>query len=125
MGVPNPGSYKEILNSDDKKYGGSGVANGTVKTKKGPMHGFDQHISLTLPPLSTLYLSVPQPASRAPPRRRTRQRKSPPSPPPKRRQKPLPRLRPLPQTPGPRRLPSAADVRPRPKRRCKPSLDIC
>ena len=23
------------------------------------MHGFDQHISLTLPPLSTLYLSVP------------------------------------------------------------------
>ena len=21
MGVPNPGSYKEILNSDDKKYG--------------------------------------------------------------------------------------------------------
>ena len=23
MGVPNPGSYKEILNSDDKKYGGS------------------------------------------------------------------------------------------------------
>ena len=59
MGVPNPGSYKEILNSDDKKYGGSGVTNGTVKTKKGPMHGFDQHISLTLPPLSTLYLSVP------------------------------------------------------------------
>ena len=59
MGVPNPGSYKEILNSDDKKYGGSGVTNGTVKAKKGPMHGFDQHISLTLPPLSTLYLSVP------------------------------------------------------------------
>ena len=59
MGVPNPGSYKEILNSDDKKYGGSGVTNGTVKTEKGPMHGFDQHISLTLPPLSTLYLSVP------------------------------------------------------------------
>ena len=45
MGVPNPGSYKEILNSDDKKYGGSGVTNGTVKSKKGPMHGFDQHIS--------------------------------------------------------------------------------
>ena len=30
MGVPNPGSYKEILNSDDKKYGGTGVTNGTV-----------------------------------------------------------------------------------------------
>ena len=59
MGVPNPGSYKEILNSDDKKYGGSGVANGTVKSVKGAMHGFDQHIALTLPPLSTIYLSVP------------------------------------------------------------------
>ena len=59
MGVPNPGSYKEILNSDDKKYGGSGVTNGTVKAEKGEMHGFEQHISLTLPPLSTVYLQVP------------------------------------------------------------------
>ena len=59
MGVPNPGSYKEILNSDDKKYGGSGVTNGTVKAEKGEMHGFEQHISLTLPPLSTVYFQVP------------------------------------------------------------------
>ena len=59
MGVPNPGSYKEILNSDDKKYGGSGVTNGTVKSEKGEMHGFEQHISLTLPPLSTVYFQVP------------------------------------------------------------------
>ena len=59
MGVPNPGSYKEILTSDDKKYGGSGVTNGTVKAEKGEMHGFEQHISLTLPPLSTVYLQVP------------------------------------------------------------------
>ena len=59
MGVPNPGSYKEILNSDDPKYGGSGVTNGTVRSKKGEMHGFEQHVSLTLPPLSTLYFQVP------------------------------------------------------------------
>ena len=59
MGVPNPGSYKEILNSDAKEYGGSGVTNGTVKSVKGPMHGFNQHIAVTLPPLSTLYFSVP------------------------------------------------------------------
>ena len=61
MGVPNPGSYKEILNSDDAKYGGSGVTNGTVRSKKGAMHGFEQHITLTLPPLSTMYFSVPAP----------------------------------------------------------------
>ena len=59
MGVPNPGSYKEILNSDDPKYGGAGVTNGTVRSKKGEMHGFAQHVSLTLPPLSTLYFQVP------------------------------------------------------------------
>ena len=59
MGVPNPGSYKEILNSDDPKYGGSGVTNGTVRSKKGEMHGFEQHVSLTLPPLSTMYFQVP------------------------------------------------------------------
>ncbi len=61
MGVPNAGSYKEVLNSDDVKYGGTGVTNGTVRSKKGAMHGFEQHITLTLPPLSTLYFSVPAP----------------------------------------------------------------
>ena len=45
MGVPNPGTYKELINSDDVKYGGTGVKNGSVKSVKGPMHGFDQHIS--------------------------------------------------------------------------------
>ena len=65
MGVPNAGSYKEVLNSDDPKYGGSGVTNGTVRSRKGEMHGFEQHVSLTLPPLSTLYFSVPAPRKKA------------------------------------------------------------
>ena len=65
MGVPNAGQYKEVLNSDDAKYGGSGVTNGTVRSKKGAMHGFEQHVTLTLPPLSTLYLSVPAPRKKA------------------------------------------------------------
>ena len=69
MGVPNPGSYKEILNSDDPKYGGSGVTNGTVRSKKGEMHGFAQHVSLTLPPLSTIYFQVP--AARKPRAKKT------------------------------------------------------
>ena len=59
MGVPNPGTYKELINSDDVKYGGTGVKNGSVKSVKGPMHGFFQHIEVTLPPLSTIYFSVP------------------------------------------------------------------
>ena len=65
MGVPNAGSYKEVLNSDDPKYGGSGVTNGTVRSRKGAMHDFEQHVSLTLPPLSTLYFSVPAPRKKA------------------------------------------------------------
>ena len=60
MGVPNPGTYKELLNSDDVKYGGGGVHNPAKRTRKKPMHGFDQSIQLTLPPLSTIYLSVPE-----------------------------------------------------------------
>ncbi|WP_283128580.1 1,4-alpha-glucan branching protein GlgB [Allofournierella massiliensis] len=60
MGVPNPGIYKELLNSDDVKYGGGGVHNPAKRTRKKPLHGFDQSIQLTLPPLSTVYLAVPE-----------------------------------------------------------------
>ena len=35
------------------------MTNGSLKSVKGPMHGFDQHINVTLPPLSTIYFSVP------------------------------------------------------------------
>ena len=53
-------SYKEILNSDDAEFGGSGaVHNKAVRTHKKPMHGFEQSITITLPPMSTLYFEVP------------------------------------------------------------------
>ena len=50
----------EILSSDDVKYGGGGVHNKTLRSKKGQMHGFEQTITLTLPPLSTIYFEVPE-----------------------------------------------------------------
>ena len=59
MGVPVSGSYAELMTSDDEAYGGSGIHNGVVRSKKGSMHGFDQYISLTLPPMSTMYFTVP------------------------------------------------------------------
>ena len=34
MGVPYPGKYKEIFNSDAKKFGGSGLVNARVKASK-------------------------------------------------------------------------------------------
>ena len=61
MGAPVSGSYKEILNSDDEAFGGSGkYHNKNIRSKKVPKHGFDQSITLTLPPLSTLYFQVPE-----------------------------------------------------------------
>ena len=65
LGVPNSGTYKEILNSDDVAYGGSGVTNGSVRSKKVASHGFDHSVTLTLPPMSTLYFSVPAARKRA------------------------------------------------------------
>ena len=54
------GTYKEILNSDDEAFGGSGaVHNKSVRTHKKPLHGFEQSITITLPPMSTLYFEVP------------------------------------------------------------------
>ncbi len=61
FGVPVSGSYKEVLNSNAVEYGGTGVGNDTaLRTKKGEMHGFAQHISVTLPPLSTVFFRVPK-----------------------------------------------------------------
>ena len=40
--------------------GGSGaVHNKSVRTHKKPLHGFEQSITITLPPMSTLYFEVP------------------------------------------------------------------
>lgn len=57
VGIPAPGSYVEILNSDAAIYGGSDVGNGdTIQSEKIPSHGFDQSLSLTVPPLGILLL---------------------------------------------------------------------
>ena len=55
IGMPKEGEYKAILSSDSTKYGGTGVRLLKRKTVKIPMHGFEQSISATLPPLSTVY----------------------------------------------------------------------
>lgn len=54
IGIPE-GEYKAVLSSDSVKYGGTGVRLVRRKSKKIPMHGYEQSISLTLPPLSTVY----------------------------------------------------------------------
>jgi len=57
LGVPEWGWYRELLNSDSERYGGSNMGNGGgVQTEALPAHGFDQSISLTVPPLGFLLL---------------------------------------------------------------------
>jgi 1,4-alpha-glucan branching enzyme len=52
IGVPKPGFYAEIFNSDDLKYGGSDVLNrGALDAYPIPTHGRSHSLCLTLPPL--------------------------------------------------------------------------
>lgn len=54
VGVPYEGYYKEILNSDDEKYGGSGVINKkAVRSKKEHCNRCANKITINLPPLAT------------------------------------------------------------------------
>jgi 1,4-alpha-glucan branching enzyme len=65
VGVPGPGAYREVLNSDAGVYGGSNVGNGgRVEPLSEPSHGFDWSLKLTLPPLGFLLLK-PEAAEQA------------------------------------------------------------
>ncbi|WP_066063199.1 1,4-alpha-glucan branching protein GlgB [Neobacillus soli] len=51
IGVPNPGEYREILTSDLKEYGGTGLINKKVIfALEEPFHGQPFSIELTIPP---------------------------------------------------------------------------
>jgi len=53
LGVPFEGKYKEIFNTNDEKYGGNGNINARVKTsKKEEVHGREDSITISLPPLT-------------------------------------------------------------------------
>lgn len=55
IGVPYEGTYKEIFNTDLKKFGGLGIRNRKLlKAMEGEMHGYDKYISVMVPPLTTL-----------------------------------------------------------------------
>ena len=57
IGVPEGGWYRELLNSDSVRYGGSNMGNGGgTNAEPRPMHGFDFSMSLTVPPLGCLLL---------------------------------------------------------------------
>ena len=57
IGVPERGLWQEEINSDDLKYGGSGLLNpGMMKTVPVKMHGQDNSIAISIPPLAIVVL---------------------------------------------------------------------
>ncbi|MGO7687517.1 1,4-alpha-glucan branching protein GlgB [Rhizobium ruizarguesonis] len=61
IGVPSDGVWIEKMTTDAREYGGSGLVNGAVSTEPVPAHGRAVSLSLTLPPLSTIFLQGPSP----------------------------------------------------------------
>ncbi|MFL5020599.1 MAG: 1,4-alpha-glucan branching protein GlgB [Rhizobium sp.] len=61
IGVPRDGVWVERMTTDAREYGGSGLVNGAVSTEPVPAHGRSVSLSLTLPPLSTIFLQGPSP----------------------------------------------------------------
>ena len=57
IGVPKYGLYSEVFTSDAKEYGGTGVSNGSeIIPEMMKIHGCNQGLPLTLPPLGVIYL---------------------------------------------------------------------
>ncbi len=66
IGVPQPGRYVELLNTDSGEFGGSGVPSGLgrqgLDAEAEPYHGREQSLALTLPPLAAVYFAPGEPA---------------------------------------------------------------
>ncbi len=59
VGVPEAGFWQEILNTDSTEYAGSGVGNlGGVESQEVPMHGRDNSLLITLPPLAAVFFKL-------------------------------------------------------------------
>ena len=58
VGLPGGGRWVELLNTDDERYGGSGVGNPPeLIAEDVPWHGMDHSVALTLPPLGVVWLA--------------------------------------------------------------------
>jgi 1,4-alpha-glucan branching enzyme len=56
LGVPGPGHWRELLNSDAPMYGGSGLGNlGGVNAEAIPFDGQQHSISVSVPPLGAVF----------------------------------------------------------------------
>jgi 1,4-alpha-glucan branching enzyme len=62
FGVPEPGVYREVLNTDSELFGGSNMGNGgMVSSTPVPTHGRPHSIAITLPPLAVVAFKLNRP----------------------------------------------------------------
>ena len=55
--MPSAGRWRELINTDNAVYGGSGVGNGELATEAVAAHDRGQSVVLNLPPLACLVLT--------------------------------------------------------------------
>jgi 1,4-alpha-glucan branching enzyme len=75
VGIPSPGIWKEIFTSDEKEFGGTGIANvGDIKSEDVPWNGRENSVVLRIPALGGIVLKrvgdLPKPKPAAKPRTR-------------------------------------------------------
>ena len=65
LAVPCEGTYEEVFNTDDERYGGSGRLNqGKRKTQPCMLRGYSHAVEITVPPLSAIILKCTRRAPR-------------------------------------------------------------
>ncbi|MBC6448683.1 1,4-alpha-glucan branching protein GlgB [Actinokineospora xionganensis] len=57
IGLPSGGNWREVLNTDDTGYGGSGVVNPEIKVEAEECHGRPHSTELSLPPSGVIWLT--------------------------------------------------------------------
>ena len=61
LGLPRPGEYKVLINTDAASYSGSGSVDvDPITTEDVPSHGQSYSALLTLPPLATIWFEAPR-----------------------------------------------------------------
>ena len=58
LGMPAKGKLEEIFNSDDQKYGGSGIKNKTINIQQKSFHGREYSAQINISPLGTVVFEI-------------------------------------------------------------------
>ncbi|NND02292.1 MAG: 1,4-alpha-glucan branching protein GlgB [Acidimicrobiia bacterium] len=61
LGVPEPGTWVPLLESDAVTFGGSGITNDPIEAEPIPAHGYDQSIEVTVGPLAASFFAPEAP----------------------------------------------------------------